>query len=148
MNQDLLVRSEPRCSHTELTQLAHFHRIEAVNPQQPTTHSMDGKVPNSSALGSIHASVSFPPSPRVSWFATPHHARGSILGNVMYQCKRKRAAASTHRRGERGGGNKILGSRTAPSRNLNVAAQHIVEKTRRRPLGPSRRLEAPSATAP
>ena len=61
MNQDLLVRSEPRCSHTELTQLAPFHRIEAVNPQQPTTHSMDGKVPNSISSREHPCFSVFPP---------------------------------------------------------------------------------------
>ncbi len=66
------------------------------------THWMDGKPPNS-ALGNIHASASpFQALGASWWFATPHHARGSRLGNAMYQCKRKRAA-STHRRGERRG---------------------------------------------
>ncbi len=88
----------------ELAQHAHFQRIETANPLQPqhTGCRMDGNLPNS-ALENIHVSVSpLEPLGRRG-FATPHHARGSILGNVMYQCKRKRAAASTHRRRERRG---------------------------------------------
>ena len=65
----------------------------------------------------------------------------TLCTNASVSVQRQRIGA------ERGGENKILGSRSAPSRTRNVAAQHIMEKTRR-PRGSSRRLETPSATAP